>query len=155
MPGPPTFPSLPSPPPARRRPPTSAPLEARRGAARRLEDLVGRFHTIEGFIDLNGAGEALLDVNFPVWFLEKPLFTFGGELAVDQVLTAGQFPTLSMLVQRWQMKDYPNNVSYFAGATLAIVITGPATQRLIGHWQVQAKALRNPSGETVTVDGPI
>lgn len=149
------FPRLPSPPPRRVRPPTGAPFEARRGTTNRLDDVTGKIHSIQGFVNIVGAGEAILDVNFPVWFLEKPLFTFGGEMAPGEVLTAGQYPMISMIVHSWVMKDYPNNVSYFAGAHLIVVTTGSATQRLIGHWQAQAKALRNPGGETVTVDGAI
>lgn len=148
------FPRLPAPPP-RRRPPTAAPFEARRGAANRLDAATGKLHSIQGFIEISGSGEALLDVNFPVWFLERPTFTYGGEMAADQVLVAGQYPMLSVLVHRWLKKDYPNGVSYFAGATLIIVTTGPAEQRLLGHWQAQGKALRNPTGETITADGTI
>lgn len=149
------FPRIPTPPGPPVRPPTAAPLEARRGVAGRLDAVTGKEHAIQGFVEIVGAGEALLDVSFPVWFLEKPTFTFGGEMGPDQVLTPGQYPTLSILVHRWNMREYSNSVSYFAGATLIVVATGSATQSLIGHWQAQGRALRNPTGEVVTVDGVI
>lgn len=149
------FPRIPPAPALKARPPTAAPFEARRGAAERMDSATGRVHSIQGFMEIVGSGEALLDVNFPVWFLEKPTFTFGGEMAVDQVLTVGAYPMLSVIVHRWRMKDFPNGVSYFAGATLIVVTTGTPEQKLIGHWEAQGKALRNPSGETVTADGPI
>lgn len=158
MPGPPVFPPLPTPPPPRR-PPTTAPLEARRGTATRLDSVTGKVHRIQGFFNLtlqgDGGGEAVLDVNFPVWFLERPLFTSGFEMGPDQVLTAGKYPTLSVGVHRWAMKDYPGGVSYFAGATLVMVAGGVDKQVMLVHWQVEGKALRNPSGETTTADGTI
>lgn len=149
------FPRIPTFQPAKPRPPTVAPLEERRGTANRLDAITGKLHSVQGFIEIIGSGEALLDVNFPVWFMDKPTFTFGGEMAPDQVLTTGQYPMLSVLVHRWRMKDYPNGVSYYAGATLIIVTTGTDDQKLLGHWQAQGKALRNPTGETVTADGVI
>lgn len=150
------FPSIPAlPPPPRRPQPTTAPLEDRRGVASRLDSLTGRVHTIQGFFDLIGSGEAILDVNFPVWFLERPTFTFGAELKAGNVLVAGSYPTISLIVQRWLMKDYPNRVSYYAGATIIAVSTGVADQSLLVHWQVEGKALRNPTGETFTADGAI
>lgn len=149
------FPRIPQAPTPKPRPPTVAPLEARRGAAARLDSLSGKVHTIMGFFDLINAGEALIDVNFPVWFLQRPLVHFGAEMAEGQVLTAGAYPTISLVVHRWTMKDYPNNVSYFAGATLVAVSTGVDDQRLIVHWSATGVALRNPGGETLTVDGAI
>lgn len=150
------FPRVPTPPPpARRPPPTGAPLEARRGATGRLDSLTGRVHTVQGFFDLDGAGEALLDVNFPVWFMERPLFTFGAEMRAGNALSVGAYPTISVLVLRWSMKDYPGGVSYFAGATLVVVADGTADQSMLVHWRVEGKALRNPTGETFTADGAI
>lgn len=149
------FPKLPAPPTPRTRPPTVAPLEARRGAANRLESITGKVHSIQGWFTLKGSGEALLDVSFPVWFLERPLFTFGAEMAADQVLTVGSYPTISVIVHRWAMKDFPGGVSYWKGATLIAVSGGSDEQALLVHWQVQGKALRNPSGQTLTADGTI
>lgn len=153
------FPSLPTPPPPPSRPPTPAPLEARRGVTSRLDAITGKVHRIQGFFTLtlqgDGGGEATHDVNFPVWFLERPLFTFGFEMATDQVLTAGKYPTLSLGVLRWAKKDYPAGVSYFSGATLVVVAGGVDGQVMLVHWQVEGKALRNPSGETTTADGTI
>lgn len=151
---PPRFPPLPATPPPRRRP-TTNPLEARRGAANRLDSITGKVHSIEGFFDIEGAGEAILEIKFPVWFIEKPTFGFGGEMAPGQVLVTGAYPMLSVLVHHWLMHDYPGGVSYFAGAVLIIVTTGPDDQRLVGHWRARGRALRNPGGETLTVDAPI
>jgi hypothetical protein len=154
-----TFPPLPTPPPAPVRPPTVAPLEARRGTAARLDSITGKVHRIQGLFTVtltgDGGGEATHDVNFPVWFIEHPHFTFGFEMAADQVLTAGKYPTLSLGVLRWAMKPYPAGVSYYIGATLVVVVGGVDKQVQLVHWQVEGKALRNPTGETTTADGTI
>lgn len=159
-PGVPYFPPVPAPPPSSsRRPPTIAPLEARRGAADRLDAITGKVHRIQGFFSLtlagDGGGEAVHDVTFPVWFLERPLFTYGFEMGPDTVLVTGKYPSLSLGVHRWTMKDYPGGVSYFSGATLVVVAGGVDAQVMLVHWQVEGKALRNPTGETLTADGTI
>lgn len=154
-PGRPVFPTLPSPPLPSRRPPTAAPLEARRGVATRLDSITGRVYSIEGTFRLEGAGEALIDVTFPVWFIERPFPGFGAEMAPNQVLVAGKYPTVSVVVHRWRMKDYPHGVSYYAGATLVVVSGGAEGQTMLVHWSMTAKALRNPSGETLTTDAAI
>jgi hypothetical protein len=117
--------------------------------------VTAKVHSIQGFFDVVGSGEALLDVPFPVWFMERPLFTFGGEMAPDQVLTTGAYPTLSVLVHRWRMKDHPGAKSYFTGATFIVVSGGADDQKLLVHWQMQGTALRNPGGETLTVEQTI
>jgi len=91
--------------------------------------------------------ESLYDVNFPVWFVEKPSMSFGAELDDTQSPTAQAFPKVSIVVARWRKKqeDRPGD-GYFTGAQLAVVISGPvAGFKMIVHWQAEGQAMRNPS----------
>lgn len=147
----PPIPQLPGPTPG----PTTAPLEDRRGTVSRIEAQSGEVFRVQGLFHYDGAGEASVEVNFPVWFIEHPFPTFGGELAPNQSPTAGEFPTVSVVVLGWKMQDYPGGVSYYIGAYLGVVTTGPADQKMLVSWQVEGKALNNPIGDPGTPDGTI
>lgn len=108
--------------------------------------------TIEGTFLVDGAGEATADLVFPVKFIERPNLTFGGELHLDTNPVAGQFPTISVVVNRWATDPPAANTFtvatlklYFIGAQLLVVTTGPSTQRMWVHWKASAKAIINPA----------
>lgn len=102
-----------------------------------------------GFVTTTGSGEGLVDIFFPNWFVEKPAFSFGAELDVNQAPVRQQFPTVSVVVANWRIEN-KGLASYWSGATLAIVTTGPATQVTIVHWQANGKALSAPSDTPVS-----
>jgi hypothetical protein len=115
----------------------------RRDAARqRAASLEVKVVSANGFVQAAGAGEGLVDVVFPNWYVEKPAISFGGELA-NQSPVAGKFPTVSVVVTSWSTQDRNFN-TYYLGATLAVVTTGPPDQVLIVHWQAEGKALSAP-----------
>lgn len=123
----------------------SGPVAFNRRQATQNRLIAVQVHVVRasGTVKTTGAGEGLVDVKFPNEYIEKPALSFGGELDAGQTLTAGAFPTISIIVAKWLMNKKPNN-SYFAGATLAIVTTGPADQVVITHWQAEGKAMSNP-----------
>ncbi len=137
------------------RPATTAPFDARRGAVNRMESMSGRVHRVQGFFTVTGAGEVSVEVDFPVWFIENPVITFGGELAPNEFPEAGSYPTVSVVVLAWKKEDRPGDVSYFIGAHLGAVTTGKSGQILIVHWQMEGKALINPIGDAGGADGVI
>ena len=134
--------------------PISAALEQRRGVTERARSMQGRVHRVVGFFQSAGPGEGLVDVDFPVWFQEVPALSFGGELGANQVLVDGNFPTLSVLVKSWKLRQQAER-NYYAGATLIVVTTGSAEQVLKVHWQVEGKALVNPTISTGSTDDVI
>jgi hypothetical protein len=137
------------------RPATTAPFDQRRGAVNRIEAMTGKVHRVQGFFTLTGAGERSVEVDFPVWFVENPVLTFGGELAPNEFPEAGYYPTVSVVVLAWKLKTPTPEVNYYVGAHLGAVTTGKAAQVLIVHWQVEARALRNPLGDAGGTDGVI
>lgn len=134
--------------PVQLRAPTQATLEDRRGTVNRVESMSGRPHRVQGHFTMNGAGEASIEVRFPVWFIEKPIFTFGGEMVEGESPTQTQYPTISVVVHRWILQEYPGDIHYFSGAILGPVSTGTEAQKLLVHWQCEGKALRNPTSDS-------
>lgn len=109
---------------------------------------------MSGFVEVAGAGEGLVDINFPVWFLEVPVMSFGGELGPNEVLVDGSFPTLNVMVKSW-VRTAKNGTDYYTGATLIIVTTGSVAQRATAHWQGEGRALVNPLVITGSTDDAI
>lgn len=130
-------------------PVNSNPWEQRRTNIERINSMQVQLTAVSGFVQVNGAGEVLQDVNFPVWFTEKPTFTFGGELMPGSPPVSGKYPTVSVVVVNWTMEQrgYGN---YYVGAKLAIVTTGDSLHQMIIHWNMEAKAIRNPIGPHLT-----
>jgi len=79
-----------------------------------------------GTFTVTGTGEATFVVTFPLIFMDKPIFTFGSELGPNQTLVAGSFPTASATVSQWTTKSGTLKVTYYIGATIVVVVTGPA-----------------------------
>ena len=114
-------------------------------------------HVIKGRTKVLGVGETTVEVRFPVIYLETPTFTFGGELAEGSSLTAGQFPTVSAVVSRWNV-DEPDLELFgqtmrihYRGAILAIVTTGPTNTDVYLHWAFTGRALTNPGTGSLVV----
>jgi hypothetical protein len=98
-------------------------------------------------IYLTGIGEVVLDVPFPVVYIERPGFTSGLTLDANEIVEAGNFPTLSAFVIRHQVEQKKGeNVGYFyRQATLGVKLTGVTDQRSIITAHFFGKAFRNPT----------
>jgi len=128
--------------------------ERRRGDLVFNQDIQATEHVIKGSTLIVGQGEATVETYFPVSFIRPPTFTWGGELSANSYAESGSFPTVSAVVNQWiidepDLEVYGSNArQYFRGASLACVITGSATQRLILHWTFMGTALTNPGVRT-------
>lgn len=132
------------------------PFEERRADLYHLEQQTVGPTRVSGFEQITKAGEVAFDVEFRLWFVEKPAMSFGGEMDDTQPLTERRFPTVSVVVFRWikQQTDRPGG-GYFTGATLAVVTTGPAGLKMTVHWQAEGKAMVNPVQADPSLDGPL
>lgn len=110
--------------------------------------------SVEGEFLVDGPGEALKQVNFPVRFIERPNFTTGGELNLDSFAVAGSYPTVSCTINKW-FTDPPIVIGttsdfskvYFIGAELSVVSTGPTGQRMWIHWRASGKGIVSPDSD--------
>lgn len=119
------------------------PIEARRGLIEQGKNAQAQIFQVYGRVELVGAGEITFDANFPVWFLEPPQISCGGELGGNQAIEAGDFPTVNIMVRSWVMKRRAGH-TYYVGAQFIAVVSGPGTMIIIGHWQCEGTGLTNP-----------
>lgn len=131
------------------------PFERRRADLNRLESNTIRPTRVTGFQLTHGVGEAIIDVTFPVWFIHRPSMSFGGELEEGDFVEDNSFPTVSVVVTSWAKAQEERAGGWFTGASLAVVTTGKAGQRIWVHWQAEGKAIANPSSAGVSLETPI
>lgn len=128
--------------------------ERRRADLARADDVSIKPTTVGGFeLTIDGGtgySEVAIEVAFPVLFTERPAMAFGGELDENEYANDGFFPTVSVVVLVWKKSHLDrvggglNAPGWFSGATLAVVTTGRAGQRMWIHWQATGKAIRDP-----------
>jgi hypothetical protein len=123
--------------------PTQLAVERRRGEVASAAQVQGQNFKVVYFFDVDGAGQTLVDVNFPVLFQERPALTHGGEVADGTVLEDGKFPTCSAMVVSYTTQ-VRNGTTYYAGCRAAVVVTGGSRQRATVHLHVEGKALQGP-----------
>lgn len=98
---------------------------------------------VYGRVELQGVGEATFSSAFPVWFLDAPQVSFGGELSGNKALTTGSFPTISLIVREWQTKKRAGRL-YYTGAEFVVKAGGTSDMTMIAHWQCEGTGLTNP-----------
>lgn len=101
-----------------------------------------------GFVELDGSGEFLLEIEFPLLFVERPIFNAGLELTGNQQLDWGALPTWSATVTAWTTDTVAEN-DLWIGATLAIVTFNTLKADL--HYSFEARSLTNPTGPNDSV----
>lgn len=119
------------------------PAEARRGQVERGVAVQAQIFQVFGRVDLQGSGETTFETKFPVWFTEAPQMSFGAELAANQILTAGKYPRVNLLVRRW-VQTRRGGTFYYTGAEFVVVVDGPNDMSSIAHWQCEGVGLTNP-----------
>lgn len=136
--------------------PPQRPFEQRRGEINTQQAIEVAPTTLTGLVTIEGAGEATVDVTFPIWFVEEPGMFFGGRLGPNQTVSSGNLPTVSVVVLFFREVEVDPSV-YYVGARLAIVTSGGAEQQMIVHWHAEGKAIANPSspGTATTTDSEI
>jgi len=108
-----------------------------------LQDVAGGPTTLTGEFLLKSAGEKKVTLNFPIPFTEKPILSFAAEVPEGDELADGNFPTVSAVVSRWITRENPPFSRTFIGCELAIVVTGPSTQKMIFYWTMNGTSITN------------
>jgi len=110
---------------------------------------------VESRVDISGSGEVSVEIDFPVVYSAKPIFTFGGELDDNQTAEETNYPVISVMVVRWKTVERPEDRTFYVGATVAIVALGKENQRAIAHCLFEGLAFRDPTIGSGSLDGPI
>jgi hypothetical protein len=136
--------------------PFHSPMERRREELTRMADFAVKPTRIAGFDKTVGPGEVMFEVNFPVWFVERPAMSFSGELPENVAPVERKFPTVSVVVAKWKMvqAERPDG-GFYGGAFLVVVTTGHAELEVLVHWQAEGKAMRNPAAGSGDTSGSI
>lgn len=96
-----------------------------------------------GQFQLDGAGEAEVQITFPVSFSAKPLLSFSGEVRDGDILVSARMPSISMMVLRWTVEDNPPYSVLYTGAVLGVVTSGPPGTRMYATWHMDGTAFTN------------
>ena len=108
-----------------------------------LNDVAGGITTLTGEFLLKSSGEKKIVLNFPVAFTDKPILGFSGEIPEGDEIVDGDFPIVSAIVSRWITRENPPFARTFVGCELAIVVTGPSTQKMIFFWSMSGNTIVN------------
>lgn len=124
--------------------------QARRNYIEHLDAQAVRNGAVEGFLHVDGVGEATAEIYFPVEFLERPVFAPGFELDGTAGLVEGSFPLWAATITSWKTKGSPLRRTY-VGANLAIVVFGPKGQQGFLHYSFRGQSFTNPTGNDTSV----
>lgn len=110
-----------------------------------LQSIKGDISVVPGRVMINNAGEAYIDINFPVRFVDLPNFTSGFETQEGQGIIEGQMPTGTAHVSAWKtIERLPVSV-FYTGAKIQVVTTGQFYQKMILNFSFTGTAITNPS----------
>jgi hypothetical protein len=124
--------------------PVQAALAAAQASNDQVDDIGGGVFRLCGFLEFDGAGELLVSVVFPITFIDKPVFVFGGELRENSPFHNGRFPTISGIVKDWKFTTkVDTGQRQYTGCSFAIVATGHPDQQVIFHYMLEGPAFRN------------
>lgn len=98
---------------------------------------------VTGRVQVIGSGETSINVTFPVTFAERPGFSFGGELAENQIPTAGHLPTVNAVVASWTKIEKVTGIYHYTGAVMTFVVSHNPNYCWV-HWHMEGKAFQNP-----------
>lgn len=128
-------------------------IEKNRDNTTRIDAMTVKVTEFSGRVQILGAGESAVDIQFPVLFSERPVFTYGGELDENHHPVAGSYPTISAIVDTWdQVGKTESSDGRFKGARVVVVTTGTEGQHMWLHFSFTAKAMRNPLNTLDSVD---
>jgi len=118
-------------------------LNDQQAAAEGLNDMAGGATTLTGEFLLKSSGEKKVVLNFPIEFTDKPILSFSAEIPEGDEIVDGNFPMVSALISRWITREKPPFSRTFVGCELAIVATGPSTQKMIFYWIFNGNTITN------------
>lgn len=105
-----------------------------------------------GFILIDGVGDSIAEVDFPVMFVEEPNPDFALVLQPNQPVVPGQFPMWSAFVAEWVLQDAGDHHRlWYTGARIGISLASaiPNLHCKLSY-KFMAQAFRNPTDGDIT-----
>lgn len=118
-------------------------LDRERGRVENGRQSQGGVFKVTYLFEVTGAGEASRDVNFPVWYQERPALSCGGEVDPSTVLVTGNFPWSSAMGGGFITVNR-NGIDYYVGCRVILVVGGTADQKATIHFHTEGKGLQGP-----------
>lgn len=118
-------------------------IEQRRGQVERGRQSQGGLFRLSYTFNVTGAGEAEREINFPVWFVNPPALSHGGEVEATTVLESGNFPWSSVMACGYSTQ-LRAGVTYYVGCRVLLVMGGTPEQKGTLHFHVEGQALQGP-----------
>lgn len=123
-------------------------MERRRVHTEAQADIRIRDGLAQGTVELEGSGETLVEVAFPITFTLPPIFAPGLELRGNTSLQWGAFPIWSATVGYWHTEDVAETTNYI-GATIGVVTFNAARANF--HYTFAGRSFVNPVGASTSV----
>lgn len=133
-------------------PTIEAALNARASTKDRIRSAQAQYYVVTAEIDVIGAGEAVVDVTFPVYFVDKPKHYKGGELQSGESFTTGSFPTTDIVILQWDTRLRDDGTAVYSGATIGIVTTGIPGQLSTVQFHAEGIGIRQTTSDATAAD---
>lgn len=118
-------------------------------------EFLARPYVLQGEFLVQGVGEAIKDISFPVSFIERPHVYFGSNLAENQESIEGYYPIVQGTVLSYVTREEGIEKRFFDGAKIVAISSGVDTQQIWLNYMFIGMALVNPAGGQGTVDGVV
>lgn len=121
-------------------------LERRREELGRMGEQTAKNGIVEGKVLLeasSGSGQAILDVNFPVVFVEEPVPTFGYVLEENEAVQ-GLLPSCTSIVVNWVKQSKTDDRVYWTGCRLGVRVEAWEGILFWASYQFSGTSLQNP-----------
>lgn len=129
-----------------------AALNTRNANISRSQDAQAKYYSVTAEIDVFGPGDAIIDVTFPVYFVDKPKHFKGAELQSGQGFELGSLPTHNIAILQWDIRVRDDGTSVYSGATLGIVTSGPAGLLSTVQFHAEGIGIRQTTSSASAVD---
>lgn len=123
-------------------------IQGRHAYTETMTDQLVRDGTAAGVVELQGAGESMVTIEFPIRFIEKPIFTAGLEQRDYPGVQWGQFPIWSATVVTF-LTEAKTTEPIYIGAVLAIVTFNVPRGYL--HYSFAGRSFTNPIDNSTSV----
>lgn len=127
----------------------------RRNYVEHLDEQSVRNGGVEGEVEISDQGESMVEIFFPIEFLEKPNFGHGLELAPNQSPERGRFPLYGATVFSWKTKRGTNGRITWVGAQVGVSVLAINGLKMILHYSFRGQSFTNPSSSTASVTGTL
>lgn len=130
-------------------------LQIREDEMRRSASVAGGLSVVYGKVKILGTGAGIVDLSFPISFVERPVFTFGHELEQGFTsLDVADYPTFSASVFDWD-EGKGKQIPLIIGCTVGVRVTGEENSESYMNYQFMGRAMVNPSGSSKRIEANI